>query len=65
MAGVELYRDCQGAARAQEVAEHCNANSVLFRVIDDTIAMSPPLVVEPSDIDVIVTTLCRAIHAVD
>ena len=65
MAGVELHLDFRGDSRAKEVAEHCERNGVLFRMIDETIAMSPPLIVEPSDIDDMVTALRRAIDEVN
>lgn len=64
MAGVELKPNRHGKSRAKAAAQHCERNGVLFRVVDETIAMSPPLIVEPADIDVITASLCHAIDEV-
>ena len=66
MGAVELApREGAPGARAAEVFRRCFDSGLLTRYTGDTIAMSPPLIVETTDIDVMVTKLAAAIAAVD
>jgi beta-alanine--pyruvate transaminase len=52
MAAIELKsRDGAPGARAMETFHHCFDEGVLIRVTGDTIALSPPLIVEKAQID--------------
>ena len=66
VAGVEL-RPRPGAptTRAFEVFVRCFEAGVMLRYTGETIAISPPLIVEPDQIDHIVTTLRGVLEAVD
>ena len=58
VAGIELApRDGAPTARATEVFETCFDEGLLIRVTGDTIALSPPLILEKSHIDRMVETL--------
>ncbi|HBK45508.1 MAG TPA: aspartate aminotransferase family protein [Xanthomonadaceae bacterium] len=57
-------KDAPGA-RAYEVFERCfHEGNLLVRVTGDTIALSPPLIIEPAQIDQLFETLERTIRAV-
>ena len=62
VAGIELHShpDAVGK-RAFETFLHCYELGLLVRYTGDTIALSPPLIIEPSQIDQIVSTLHRAL----
>ncbi len=65
MGAVELApRKDQPTLRALEVFRHCFANGVLVRTTGDIIALTPPLIIEPTQIDQIVTTIGKALKAV-
>ncbi len=51
------------AKRAYEVFVDCWQRGLLVRTTGDTIALSPPLIIEPAQIDQIVGTLRDALHA--
>ncbi len=60
--GVELApRPGEPGKRAFEVFLDCYAKGVLIRTTGDTIALSPPLIVEPAQIEHIVATIRGAI----
>jgi beta-alanine--pyruvate transaminase len=62
VAGVELDpRKGAPAARAYDVLVDCFEAGVLVRTTGDTVAMSPPLIVEKAQIDRLVDTLGKAI----
>ncbi len=64
MAGIEMAgRPGQPGARGSEVFLRCFDDGVLLRFTGDTIALSPPLIIEKPQIDRIVETLSRAIQA--
>ncbi len=52
-------------ARGQEAFLAAYEAGVLTRVTGDTIAMSPPFIVEKSQIDQMVTTLRDVLHKID
>jgi beta-alanine--pyruvate transaminase len=61
--GVQLAPSADGAGkRGFQVFEQCFRAGVLVRVTGDTIAMSPPLIVEKEQIDILVGTLADAIR---
>ena len=63
--GVELApRPGEPGKRGFEVFLDCYANGVLIRTTGDTIAMSPPLIIEPAQIDHIVDTVRAALGRV-
>lgn len=65
MGAVELApRPDQPTLRALEVFRRCFDQGVLVRTTGDIIALTPPLIVEPAQIDQIVTTLRAALQAV-
>ncbi len=65
MGAVELApRKDQPTLRALEVFRHCFADGVLVRTTGDIIALTPPLIIEPTQIDQIVTTIGKALKAV-
>ncbi len=65
MGAVELApRPDQPTLRALEVFRYCFDQGVLVRTTGDIIALTPPLIVEPAQIDQIVTTLRAALQAV-
>ena len=63
--GIELApRPGEPAKRAFDVFLDCWNQGLLIRTTGDTIALSPPLIIEKSHIDQIVTTLATAIKRV-
>jgi beta-alanine--pyruvate transaminase len=65
MGGVELEpRRDQPTLRALDVFRHCFASGVLVRTTGDTIALTPPLIIEPAQIGQIVDALGKALKAV-
>ena len=63
---VELEpRQGKPGARGFEVFLKCFESGVMVRQTGDTIAMSPPLIIEPKQIDRIVETLSEAIRATE
>ena len=65
MGAVELEpRKDQPTLRALDVFRHCFANGVLVRTTGDTIALTPPLIIEPAQIGQIVDALGKALKAV-
>ncbi len=64
MAGIEMApRPGKAGARGSEVFMRAFDDGVLTRFTGDTIALSPPLIIEKPQIDRIVETLTRAIQA--
>jgi beta-alanine--pyruvate transaminase len=65
VAGIELEpRPGAPAARAYEIFVKAFEKGILIRTTGDTIAMSPPLIIEPKQIDQLVTTLGELIRGV-
>ncbi len=65
MGAVELApRPGKPGQRAFQVFTTAFNKGVLSRVTGDTIALSPPLIIDKAQIDQIVTTLSQAIHEV-
>ena len=65
MGAVELEtRRDQPAARAMDVFRHCFANGVLVRTTGDTIALTPPLIIDQAQIGQIVDAIGKALRAV-
>ncbi len=65
VAGVDLApRPGAPGARAYDVFVDCFERGLLIRVTGDTIALSPPLIVEPGHIDTIVSILSDALRRV-
>ncbi len=66
VAGVELApRDGAPSARAYEVFVRCFEAGVMLRYTGDTIAISPPLIIEPDEIDLLFSTLEQVLRSVD
>jgi beta-alanine--pyruvate transaminase len=66
VAGIELApRAGSPGARAYDVFLKCFEKGVLVRFTGDTVALSPPLIVEPVHIDQIVTTLAEVLRSTD
>ena len=66
VAGIELEpRPGAPTARATEAFQKCFDEGVLIRVTADTIALSPPLIVEKSQIDRIFDTIGGVLKTVD
>jgi len=64
VAGIELAPiDGQAGARAFKVFLDCWERGVLLRTTGDTVALSPPLIIEPSHIDQLFKTLTEAIRS--
>jgi len=64
VAGIELAPiDGQPGARAFNVFLDCWERGVLVRTTGDTVALSPPLIIEPEHIDQIFKTLTEAIRS--
>ena len=62
MVGMQLLAgEGEGPSPATQVARHCEENGVLFRVINNTIAISPPLISGPEEIDAILGALSAAL----
>jgi len=51
-------------ARALKLFRHCFDNGVSVRTTGDTVAFSPPLIIEKSEIDQIVETVRTALRAI-
>jgi len=65
MGAVELApRDGAPGARAAEVFQRCFEKGVLVRYTGETIALSPPLIIDKSQIDEVVGTLAETIGKV-
>jgi beta-alanine--pyruvate transaminase len=65
IAGIELEpRPGEPGKRAFEVFLKCFEKGVLIRVTGDIIALSPPLIIEPGQIDRLLTTVGEAIREV-
>ncbi len=65
VAGIELEpRPGAPAARAYEIFVKAFEKGILIRTTGDTIALSPPLIIEPAQIDQLVTTLKELIQEV-
>jgi beta-alanine--pyruvate transaminase len=63
VAGIELEpRAGAAGARGYEIFVDCFERGLLIRVTGDAIALSPPLIVEPAEIDTIVAMLGEAIR---
>ncbi|MFZ6048235.1 aspartate aminotransferase family protein [Pseudomonas sp. CR3202] len=61
--GVQLAPSAEGVGkRGFQVFEQCFHDGVMVRVTGDTIAMSPPLIVEKEQIDILVGKLADAIR---
>lgn len=61
--GVQLAPSDQGAGkRGYQVFEQCFYNDLMVRVTGDTLAMSPPLIVEKAQIDSLVEKLADSIR---
>jgi adenosylmethionine-8-amino-7-oxononanoate aminotransferase len=60
-----LYAGDEQESLATRVARHCEKNGVLFRVNNNTIAISPPLISGPEDIDAILSALSTALAALN
>ncbi len=66
VAGIELEpRDGAPGARAAEVFQRCFDAGVLVRVTGDTIALSPPLIIEAAQIEEIVGAVADALAQID
>lgn len=62
VAGIELTpRRGEPGRRAMDVFHHCFDHGVLIRVTGDIIALSPPLIIEPEQIDQIVDQIGRSL----
>lgn len=65
VAGIELRsRDNAPGARAAEVFQACYDQGVLLRYTGDTLAVSPPLIIEKAQIDQLFGTLAAALRTV-
>ncbi|MBS0254076.1 MAG: aspartate aminotransferase family protein [Proteobacteria bacterium] len=65
VAGIELAaRDGAVGARGYEAFTDCYANGLLVRVTGDTIALSPPLIIEPDQIEQLVAGIRAALHRI-
>ncbi|WP_207539754.1 omega-aminotransferase AptA [Sabulicella rubraurantiaca] len=63
IAGIELQSTAgKPGDRAMRVFRRCFDDGLLVRVTGDIVALSPPLIIEKSHVDRIVTTLGDAIH---
>ncbi|HUH88208.1 MAG TPA: aspartate aminotransferase family protein [Pusillimonas sp.] len=65
VAGIELQaRESAPGARAAEVFQACYDNGVLLRYTGDTLAVSPPLIIDHEQIDHLFNTLAAALRQV-
>ncbi|GAA0788738.1 MULTISPECIES: aspartate aminotransferase family protein [Pseudomonadati] len=65
VAGIQFAPSEKGAGkRGYEIFDHCFRNGTLVRATGDILALSPPLIVEKSQIDDMVNSLSDAILAV-
>ena len=55
--------DGQPTARAMKVFRECYDNGVIVRTTGDTVAFSPPLIIEKSEIEVIIETVRAALKS--
>jgi beta-alanine--pyruvate transaminase len=63
VAGIDLApRASAPGARAYDVFVDCFEHGLLIRVTGDTIALSPPLILEPAHIDQMISTLAGALR---
>jgi len=53
----------QPTARAMQIFRECYDNGVIIRTTGDTLAFSPPLIIEKEQIDIVVDTVKMAIRA--
>jgi beta-alanine--pyruvate transaminase len=66
VAGIELEpRAGSPGKRGYEAFVKCFEAGVLVRVTGDIIALSPPLIIEPAQIDQLVTTIRAALNTID
>ena len=66
MAAVELApRGGEPTLRALDVFQRCFDAGVLIRTTGDSLALTPPLIIDESQIDQIITTIRDALQAVD
>ena len=66
VAGIELEpRAGKPGSRAYEVFLRCLERGVLIRYTADTLAFSPPLIVEVAQIEQIFATVKEALHSID
>ncbi|HEX3699176.1 MAG TPA: aspartate aminotransferase family protein [Phenylobacterium sp.] len=66
VAGIELEPRPQAPGkRAAEVFQHCFDDGALVRVTGDTVALSPPLIISPEQIDELVGRVATALQRVD
>jgi beta-alanine--pyruvate transaminase len=66
MAAVELLpREGEPTLRAFDVFRRCFDAGVLIRTAGDALVLTPPLIIDASQIDQIVTTISHALEAVD
>lgn len=64
--GIQLAPSPQGVGkRGYQIFERCFWQGALVRATADIIALSPPLIVEESQIDQLISTLADAIQTVD
>ena len=64
VAGIELEPiDGQPTARATRCLQQCFEQGVLIRTTGDIIALSPPLMISPAQIDQIITVVGEALRA--
>lgn len=62
LAGIELApRTSAPGARGAEVFRDCFERGLLVRYTGDTIALSPPLIIEPGQIDELVSILAELV----
>lgn len=64
MVGVEVQPHTQPGAAGEAVKNAGLERGVIFRNIGDTIAMSPPMIIEPDEIDFMVDVLVQSLNAV-
>lgn len=65
IAGIELTsRPGAPGSRAHELFAQCFENGLLIRVTGDIVALSPPLIIEPSHIDRMVTIIGTALRKI-
>lgn len=66
VAGIELEpRPGAAGARAAEVFQKCFDKGLMVRYTGDTIAISPPLIIEESEIDQIFSTIAEVLKTID
>jgi beta-alanine--pyruvate transaminase len=66
VAGIELDPRAQApGTRGYDVFVECFARGLLVRVTGDIIALSPPLIIEPEQIDTIAAMLAEVLHKTD